>query len=132
MHVDLTRTAVLDVLAGVSLGTKRWLIFSEYACFAQVPKLQCLLDAILFEPGAHLPLASTGLEPMDVPSSAPELLGTAHHLLLNELIHSPSTVIESVLKLARQAVDLDTGTLKASTTTVVRASTLICRLGKHY
>ena len=91
----------------------------------QVPKLQALLEAALFEPGAHLPLASNELEPQDVPSSAPELLGTPHHLLLNELCRAPATVVDSVLKLARQATDLDTGTLKASTTTVIL---FVCRL----
>ena len=91
----------------------------------QVPKLQALLEAALFEPGAHLPLASDELEPQDVPSSAPELLGTPHHLLLNELCRAPATLIDGVLKLARQATDLDTGTLKASTTTVIL---FVCRL----
>ena len=38
--------------------------------------LPALLDAALVEPGNHLPLASAGLEPVDVPTSAPELLGT--------------------------------------------------------
>ena len=79
---------------------------------------QALLDATLFEPGAHLPARSADLEPQDVPTSAPELLGTPHHLLLNELTRSPATLVECVLKLAQQASDLDTGTFKASTTTV--------------
>ena len=51
----------------------------------QSRKLQALLDATLFEPGNQLPLASAGLEPVDVPTSSPILLGTPHHLLLNEL-----------------------------------------------
>ena len=76
----------------------------------QAPKLQKLLDAVLFEPGNHRPLNSSGQEPIDVPSSAPTLLGTAHHLLLNELCHSPKTLLTAILRLARQAVDLDTGT----------------------
>ena len=53
-----------------------------------------------------------------MPTSTPELLGTPHHLLLNELTRSPGTLVECVLKLAHQASDLDTGTFKASTTTV--------------
>ena len=57
---------------------------------------------MLFEPGTFLPARSAELEPVDVPTSAPELLGTAHHLLLNELMRSPKTLVEGVLKLARQ------------------------------
>jgi hypothetical protein len=34
-------------------------------------------------------------------------------------MHSPKTLVEGVLKLAHQATDLDTGTFKASTTTVI-------------
>lgn len=85
----------------------------------QVPKLQALLDAVLFEPGSFLPARSAELEPQDVPASAPELLGTPHHLLLHELCRSPKTLVEGVLRLAHQATDLDTGTFKASTTTVI-------------
>ena len=95
----------------------------------QVAKLQALLDAVLFEPGAHLPASSEGLEPVDVPTSAPELLGTPHHLLLNELQRSPATLSAGVLKLCRQATDLDTGTFKASTTTVIL---YVVRLGCRF
>jgi hypothetical protein len=83
----------------------------------QSPALQALFDAVLFEPGAFLPARSAELEPVDVPTSAPELLGTPHHLLLNELMRSPCALVDGVLKLAKQATDLDTGTFKASTTT---------------
>jgi hypothetical protein len=47
-----------------------------------------------------------------VPTSSPELLGAAQHLLLNELTRSPATLVDAVLKLAQQARDLDTGTFK--------------------
>ena len=96
----------------------------------QSHKLQLLFEAALFEPGHHLPLQSAGLEPVDVPTSAPELLGTPHHLLLNELMRSPTTLVDGILKLARQGTDLDTGTFKASTTTVILrgAPRLTCSL----
>ena len=68
----------------------------------QAPKLQRLVDAVLFEPGAHLPLESAGMEPVDVPTSAPELLGTAHHLLINELCRSPDTLLGSITRLMKQ------------------------------
>ena len=92
----------------------------------QSRKLQALLDATLFEPGNHLPLSSAGLEPVDVPTSAPTLLGTPHHLLLNELSRSPDTVVDAALKLARQACDLDTGTLFSSTATVILYVARLC------
>lgn len=68
----------------------------------QSPTLQALLDAVLFEPGAHLPLDSAGQEPIDVPTSAPSLLSTPHHLLLNELTHSPDTLLAGVMTLLKQ------------------------------
>ena len=92
----------------------------------QVAKLQKLLDATLFEPGNHLPASSAGLEPVDVPTSAPTLLGTAHHLLLNELCRSPATLLDGINRLARQAVDLDTGTFEASTTTIILYVVRLC------
>ena len=92
----------------------------------QSPTLQALLDAALFEPGHHLPLDAAGLEPVDVPTSAPTLLGTPHHLLMNELVRSPSTLVGSVLALARQACNLDTGTLFSSTATVILYAVRLC------
>lgn len=59
-----------------------------------------------------------GCEPIEVPAS-PALLGTPHHLLLNELCRSPRTLLSAVVKLARQAIDLDTGTFKSSTAPVI-------------
>ena len=38
-----------------------------------------------------------------VPAAEPALLGTTHHLLLNELRRSPGTLLRSVIALARQA-----------------------------
>ena len=98
----------------------------------QSPTLQHLFDAALFEPGHHLPLKAAGVEPVDVPTSAPELLGTAHHLLLNELCRSPDTLLGSITKLMKQAVDLDTGTLKSSTATIILFMTrLACRVDNY-
>ena len=61
-----------------------------------------------------------------MPTSAPELLGTAHHLLLNELRQSPHTLLDCVRKLSQQAYDLDTGTLKSSTSTIILYVTRLC------
>ena len=85
----------------------------------QVFKLQTLFECALFEPGWHQPLDAVGVEPVDVPTSVPTLLGTPHHLLLNELSRSPDTLLDGVLKLCRQACDLDTGTFVSSTTTII-------------
>ena len=56
---------------------------------------------------------------VQVPTSAPTLLGTPHHLLINELMRSPDTLLNSINKLVRQAIDLDTGSFEASTTTII-------------
>ena len=98
----------------------------------QSRQLQNLLDAVLLEPGNHLPLSSAGLEPVDVPTSAPTLLGTPHHLLLNELSRSPDTLIGGVLTLARQACDLDTGTLFSSTAPVILYVARLCARVDNY
>ena len=98
----------------------------------QSPMLQHLFDSALFEPGNHLPLKAVGVEPVDVPTSAPELLGTPHHLLINELCRSPSTLVGSIQRLTKQALDLDTGTLKSSTATIILYMTrLACRLDSY-
>jgi len=98
----------------------------------QSPQLQRLFDAALFEPGHHLPLKAQGMEPVDVPTSAPELLGTAHHLLINELCRSPDTLLGSITRLMKQAIDLDTGTLKSSTATIILFMTrLACRVDNY-
>jgi hypothetical protein len=62
----------------------------------------CLHCQVLFEPGHHLPLKAAGIEPVDVPTSAPKLLGTAHHLLINELCRSPDTLLNSITRLMKQ------------------------------
>jgi hypothetical protein len=67
-----------------------------------------------------------------VPTSAPELLGTAHHLLINELCRSPDTLLGSITRLMKQAIDLDTGTLKSSTATIILFMTrLACRVDNY-
>jgi hypothetical protein len=97
-----------------------------------VSKLQALLDAALFEPGHHLPLSSAGREPVDVPTSEPRLLGTPHHLLLNELVRSPDTLLGCVLQLAQQAVGLDTGSFASSTTTIILYVVRLCARIDNY
>lgn len=92
----------------------------------QSPALQRIFIAVLFEPGAHLPAAHAGMEPTDVPTSSPELLASAQHLLINELRRSPSTLCESIVALARQAVLLDTGTASGSTTTIILFVARLC------
>ena len=98
----------------------------------QSPKLQDLLDGALFEPSHFLPRAHAAAEIADVPTSEPHLLATAHGLLLNELVHSPQVVRESVVRLARQAVDLDTGHVKASTSTVILYVVRLCARVDNY
>ena len=85
----------------------------------QAPKLQKLLDAVLFEPGNHLPLDSAGLEPVDVPTSAPTLLGTPHHLLLNELCRSPDTLLAACSRLAGRRSTSTRARSCSSTTTII-------------
>ena len=91
----------------------------------QSTQLQDLLDGILFE-GGNFARCSWGERkraqppPMIVPVQSSQL-GTAHHLLVNELRHSPDTIMQSVLALTRQAIDLDTSDARSSTASVCSA-----------
>lgn len=85
----------------------------------QSRKLQDIFTAVLFEPGQHLSTSDQGAVPIDVPTSAPQLLASAQHLLINELRCSPKIVCDAILCLARQSVLLDTGTASASTSSVI-------------
>ena len=82
-------------------------------------QLQKILDATLFEPSNHLQAEYANLVPTDVPTSAPHLLATAHGLLLNEVCRSPEALVNGILKLLRQAMDLDTGSVKSSTASII-------------
>ncbi|KAJ1631737.1 hypothetical protein T492DRAFT_838991 [Pavlovales sp. CCMP2436] len=85
-----------------------------------------VFDGVLFEPSHFLASQHSAAEIADVPTSEPHLLATAHGLLLNELVHSPQVVREAVVRLAKQAVDLDTGHVKASTSTVILYVIRLC------
>ena len=84
------------------------------------PQLQQMLDAVMFEPGKHLHLKSVGQScPIDVPASDKDVLGSAHHLLINELRRSPKTSLDAALSLGRAAVSLDVGGGGKSTSAAV-------------
>lgn len=75
-------------------------------------KLRDILDSVLFEPGRHLQLQLLGQPPVEVPTHQPELLAAPFGMLLNELVASPDTVVESVLRMLKAAVALDTGAVE--------------------
>ena len=75
-------------------------------------KLRDILDSVLFEPGRHLQLQLLGQHPVEVPTHQPELLAAPFGMLLNELVFSPDTVVESVLRILKAAVALDTGAVE--------------------
>ena len=92
----------------------------------QSQQLQQVLDATIFEPGNHLESKYANLVPTDVPTSAPHLLATAHGLLLNELCRSPEVLLSGILRLLRQAIDLDTGSVKSSTAGIILYVVRLC------
>jgi hypothetical protein len=81
-------------------------------------ELQEVLDAVLFEPGTHLP-AELLTVPEEVPAFNKRLLATPFGLLLNELYRSPEVIMNSVLALVKLAVNLDVGTVHSSTVPIV-------------
>ena len=75
------------------------------------PRIQDVLEAALFEPSTwqedlHRPV------PIEIPPIASErasVLATPLGLLFNELVHSPSLVLEPLERLLEMALDMDTG-----------------------
>lgn len=89
------------------------------------PELRLILDSVLFEPGKHLRVDMSGISPMMVPSPQLDLLATPFGLLLNELYHSPDTIINSILILLKGALACDTGAVVDQDGTNFNTSTLI-------
>lgn len=79
--------------------------------------LRDIVTSVVFEPGRYLSsmLSPDKITPTEVPTTSPELLGTTHGLLMNELCRSPEQLIAVVLRLLQQALDLDTGSVYAGT-----------------
>lgn len=84
---------------------------SEDRVYSLKAKSLCeLLERTLFEPSKYLAKALVdGLDkdivPKDVPCSNPELIATTHGLLLNELQHSPRSVLPPLKLLLAWAID---------------------------
>lgn len=78
-----------------------------------------VVDSAIFEPGDHLPSKLSNVAPTKVPTSERHLLSTEYGYLINELLQSPQGVIDSVMKLLKQALELDTGDFDAVTTDIV-------------
>ena len=76
-----------------------------------MPKLRDILDSVLFEPGRHLSMSMTGVEPCMVPTQHPELLASVYGALLNELFRSPASITRSVVSIMDSALALDTGSV---------------------
>ena len=90
-------------------------------------KLQRLFSAALFEPGTwsraddHDPLSS-------VPAIAGRL-GSCYGLLLNEMIHSPTSLLAPLIMLLQFALELDTGSFgTASSSLLLFLSTVAMRV----
>jgi hypothetical protein len=92
------------------------------------PQLRSLLDAVLWEPGKFSSAEMSEQVPQEVPTSKPELLATAHGLMLSELHRSPTVVLQATIKLLKLALDLNTGTVHGSTTEVIL---FVCRLASR-
>ena len=98
------------------------------------PELQGILDAVLFEPGRYLDIGMNHRVPSHVPARDADklLLATPYGHLLNELHRAPNVVCESVLSLLRLALDLDGGTVRATTVPIILyVARLACRVDAH-
>ena len=88
-------------------------------------KLRAILDSVLFEPGRHLAMSDTGVEPAMVPTQHTELLASAYGALLNELFYSPEVTCRSVIALLDAALALDTGSVCDESATDFNSSVTI-------
>ena len=70
--------------------------------------VQQMVDAALFEPGEWQPDTPKSL-PSTIPDPQPAHLATAAGLLFNELTHSPSVLLSSVVAILDNALELDIG-----------------------
>ena len=85
------------------------------------PKIQALLEAALFEPGAWQPTAVRPL-PTHIPPRPTEraaVLGTPLGLLFNELVHAPATLLASLTAMVCTALDMETGHFEGGSTAVI-------------
>jgi len=85
------------------------------------PKIQALLEAALFEPGAWQPAAVRPL-PTHIPPRPTEraaVLGTPLGLLFNELVHAPATLLASLTAMVCTALDMETGHFEGGSTAVI-------------
>ena len=76
-----------------------------------LPKLRDILDSVMFEPGRHLAMSLSDVEPAVVPTAHKELLASVYGALLNELFLSPKSVTRSVVSIMDSALALDTGSV---------------------
>ena len=72
------------------------------------PSIQEVLDASLFEPGLWQPDAPRAA-PAELPASDRQCFATPCGLLVNELQCAPRHLLESLLSIAKNALDLDSG-----------------------
>ena len=76
-----------------------------------LPRLRDILDSVVFEPGRHLAMSHSDVEPAMVPTAHKELLASTYGALLNELLLSPKSVTRSVISIMDSALSLDTGSV---------------------
>jgi len=86
--------------------------------------LRALLDAVVFEPGRHLPLGY-GAAPEEVPAPDIKQIAAPYGLLLNEVYRSPEGLLASIRKLLAQARELDSRDPGASNVPIIL---YICRV----
>ncbi|KAH8086766.1 hypothetical protein JL720_7211 [Aureococcus anophagefferens] len=88
---------------------------------------QGILDAVLFEPGRYLEAGLGDRAPRSAPCGDDEtLLATPYGHLLNELQRSPKTTCDAVVALLKHALDLDAGTVRATTVPIIQYLARTC------
>ncbi|CAK0788936.1 unnamed protein product, partial [Prorocentrum cordatum] len=93
-------------------------------------ELQECVQASLLEPSAYTPRWAP--DPVDVPCSQPELMGTQFGLLVNEVCFAPLALAKMVCELLDQALSLNTGDPEGSTVDLVLFSVRLASRVESY
>jgi hypothetical protein len=90
-------------------------------------KIQAVVDACMFEPGLW---QEEDIKPIatQIPSNSRKVFATPLGLIINELVHSPHIILESVEKILSDCLDLDTGKYTQSSSALLYVSRLAVRI----
>lgn len=80
--------------------------------------VQAMLESVLFEPRQFV-TEYDAPQITQIPAASRSQIGAARGMLLNELIHSPAVLLQSLLQMAKLTLDLNTGDYSSSSRHII-------------